>query len=137
MNDIPGKSSAYLPFLIAGWVALVASNLFMPGVAVTDWFQDSSVSADIAAAQGLFPQAEAAVAAAPVARLPAAKPRCEECGVIDSYRPIAATGSSPATYEITLRMRDGSMRVLNDAGPASLRPGDHITLIGGLNPSTR
>lgn len=133
MHNTPGQKIQYLPFLIAGWVALIVSNLAMPGEPVVNWFLGSSASAGSVPAPALFPDATAATLGHSTATAPAMKPRCDECGVVDSNRPIAATDSSPVSYEITLRMSDGSMRVLNDPNPASLRPGERIILIGGLS----
>lgn len=86
------------------------------------------------------------------------KGRCPECGVIVSMREIerhdqdsgsgAAAGVTAAnrdetrvkstrSYEITVRMAGGSSRVLNDANPASLRPGERVIVIDSANASNR
>lgn len=87
-----------------------------------------------------------------------AKPRCPECGVIVSMREIqrhdedsgpgAAGGvtagnrdatrvKSTKSYEIVVRMADGSRRVIHDAKPASWRTGEGLIVIGGVKPSNR
>lgn len=85
-----------------------------------------------------------------------AKTRCAECGVVVSMRETerhdedsapGATGEATAgngdeipvkttrSYEITVRMADGSSRVINDANPARWRTGEHLIVIGGVRPS--
>jgi len=80
---------------------------------------------------------------------------CSECGVVDSVRQIERSGvvdGQPALdvkaagrdsgdaivsnaipgkrYEITLRFRDGSTMVLNEAGPRTWRLGTRVMVIG-------
>jgi len=87
-----------------------------------------------------------------------AKPRCPECGVIVSMREIerhdqdsgpgaaggVKTGNRDETrvkparsYEIVIRLADGSSRVINDAKPARWRPGERVIVIDGADPSNR
>lgn len=87
-----------------------------------------------------------------------AKPKCPECGVIVSMREIerqeegsgpgAADGVAAGTqdetragptgsYEITVRLADGSRRVIDHASPANWRPGERVIVIDGANPSDR
>ena len=66
---------------------------------------------------------------------PATKARCDECGEIASVRHVASAGNLPSTYEITVRMRDGSVRVTSDPTPADWRTGDRIKYIDGANPA--
>ena len=61
---------------------------------------------------------------------------CAECGVVDSVRRVALAGNAPAVYEITIRMRDESTRVVT-LSHGNWRPRDRITLIGGANTSGR
>jgi outer membrane lipoprotein SlyB len=44
---------------------------------------------------------------------------------------------STRTYEFTVRLADGSSRVLNDASPARWRSGERVILIDGANRSNR
>ena len=76
-------------------------------------------------------------AAAPEDAQARPKTRCHECGKIESMRMIAAAGDLPPTYEITVRMRDGSYRVNRDPTPADWRLGDRIKLVGGADSSAR
>jgi hypothetical protein len=61
--------------------------------------------------------------------------RCASCGVVQAIRRIAPMGDRPETYEFTVRLRDGSIRVSRDANQAKWRAGDSIVLIGGANPA--
>lgn len=68
----------------------------------------------------------------------AARARCAECGVIISKREIEAPGDeaslkSSRRYEITVRLEDGSNRVIDDVSPANWRAGERVTLIEGVN----
>jgi outer membrane lipoprotein SlyB len=84
--------------------------------------------------------------------------RCPECGVIVSMREIevrsddaspGATGEavaggqsgtrviSPRTYEVAVRMADGSSRVFNDTSPARWRLGERMILIEGASRPNR
>ena len=57
----------------------------------------------------------------PAAGEAAAGPRCPECGV------VVSTGA----HEITVRMADGSSRVINHASPARWRAGERLIVIAG------
>lgn len=80
--------------------------------------------------------------------------RCPDCGVIESTREIegpdeqtgvGASGRASAgrrggieakpfrNYEITIRMRDGSMRVIRDPRSARWRQGEPVTIIAGAD----
>ena len=64
--------------------------------------------------------------------------RCPHCGWIESKRPIASSITDPQSlgiYEYTLRMTDGSIRVFQEALPASWRVGERLTLIDGQDPA--
>lgn len=61
----------------------------------------------------------------------AVNPLCEVCGIVDSMRDVPAQGDRPARHEITVRLRDGSMRVNENATPGNWRKGDRIMLLGG------
>ena len=148
MKTQPGKSS-YLPLLITGIAVILFSTA---GIArMMGWGPNSTGdSGDI-----LTLDQAASVPARSEAR---AKPRCPECGVIVSMREIqrhdedsgpgAAGGvtagnrdatrvKSTRSYEIIVRMADGSRRVIHDAKPASWRTGESLIVIGGVKPSNR
>jgi hypothetical protein len=59
------------------------------------------------------------------------KPKCNECGVVESMQRVSSDAGSPAIYEIKVRMRDGSMHISHDANPANWRRGQHVILVGG------
>ncbi len=69
--------------------------------------------------------------------------RCADCGIIESMREIDAPGRIDTesrggiearplrNYEITIRLQDGSMRVIRDPKPARWRHGESVTVIAG------
>lgn len=73
--------------------------------------------------------------------------KCPECGVVESKREIAQAGAARAdtaaalsshalpvrSYEVTLRMKDGSSHRFVDTNPANWRPGERVILIGESN----
>ena len=96
---------------------------------------------------------EAAVVPAIAAHTTRAR-RCAECGVIESVQeirapdeitPVKSTGriaagsrgeieaKSLGSYAITIRMQDGSMRVIADPKPAGWRQGEPVTIIAGVD----
>lgn len=76
----------------------------------------------------LSPAAAGAVA-------PRARFRCTTCGVVEAIRRIEPDGSTPASFEFTVRLRDGSIRTSISASAANWRSGDQIMLIGGASAS--
>lgn len=76
---------------------------------------------------------------------PDTKPRCAECGVVESMREIDAaaaaagidrrggTGTMPAKpakrYELTLRMGDGSRHIIASAGKGGWKVGERVIAI--------
>jgi hypothetical protein len=60
---------------------------------------------------------------------------CAECGVIQAIRRVDAVDGHPPTYEITIRLRDGSLRTNSNASPGSWRAGDRIMLINRRHPA--
>ena len=87
-----------------------------------------------------------AVAGAPAAG-DVSRRRCPECGVIASMRKIEPGGLGvpgqamavhPAgRYEFTVRLDDGSQRLITDANPASWRIGERVNIIDGISPARR
>ncbi len=131
----------HLPLWVGGIAAILVSGIAIASLAIS--------------AQGFDGFAEpiepAEPAAAPAIATPRARAyRCAECGVIESMRTIEAadgtTGvNAPAAaaqrggiegarnYEITIRLQDGSMRVITDANPATWRHGERVNIIAGMN----
>jgi len=56
-------------------------------------------------------------------------------GVVETIRRIEHGGLTPANFEFTVRMRDGSARISTTASAGSWRSGDRILLIGGASAS--
>ena len=125
----------HVPLLIAGIAAILFSAVAMAIVPIIRSFHSSFEGGDgIFAQEQLTETSAAALSIVPSGTGKArVKARCEECGVVESMRRVAAVGNSPAIYEITVRMRDGSTRVSSDASPANWHPGERIILIGGGN----
>ena len=135
----------HLPLLIGGIAAILVSGIAIGSLAIS--------------AQGfnrvLAPaEPPEAVAAPAVAAFGARAYRCAECGVIESTREIDApdektgvnaTGRIAAgnrgeterklvrNYEITIRLRDGSMRMIKDPNPARWRQGERVKIIAGVD----
>jgi hypothetical protein len=87
-------------------------------------------------ASGQPDAAEPAAAAASPAPVPGApaRVRCESCGVVESITRFEPEGTQPASYEFTVRLRDGSARVSSMPSPFTWRVGDTIMLKGGEAP---
>ena len=126
------------PLVIAGIAAISFSAVGMTNVPLA-WFHNSVAGFDRISAQDDLSATPAALSL--VSSSGSGKPRvkisCDECGVVDSVRRVALTGNAPAVYEITIRMRDESTRVVTLTGHGNWRPRDRITLIGGANTSGR
>ena len=117
--------SMQLPALITGVAAILFSTVAMTKGPLSGYSRTAFASLDGISAPE--PSPEASVRPAHKARV---KPKCSECGVIESMRRVPPEGDSPAIYEIKVRMRDGSIRVNRDPNPANWRPGEHIILLG-------
>jgi hypothetical protein len=128
------------PLLVWGGAAILASGIAIGSLAI------SAQGSNGDPARAETPEA----AAAPAAPGGRAYYKCAECGVIESTRVIEASndktagyapgrtageiGAKPVgNYEITIRLRDGSMRVITDANPARWRAGERVKLIGGAD----
>jgi hypothetical protein len=57
-------------------------------------------------------------------------------GVVEAIRRIDHGGLTPASFEFTVRMRDGSARISTTTSAGNWRSGDRILLIGGASAST-
>ena len=96
---------------------------------------------------------EEQISAGQARRALSARRQCEECGVVASTREIrqhregsefgaagdvtrggrSAPDESTRTYEVTVRMQDGSNRVFVQASPANWRVGERLIFIAGLS----
>jgi hypothetical protein len=132
-----------LRLLGAGIAAILVGGIAIASLAISgQGISDDSAPAEPPVAAASSP------GAAPAPRAY----RCSECGVIesapkidvsgeqagfDSSGPIAPgkRGEIEATplrnYEITIRLRDGSMRVIRDAKPAIWKHGEAVIIIAG------
>jgi hypothetical protein len=92
------------------------------------------IPATSAAPRAPSPPEAAALAPAAIAT-PAEKPRvrrrCSTCGHLLAIRHIEATKTTPASFEFSIRMSDGSLRTSSAADAGSWKAGDRILLIGG------
>lgn len=135
----------HLPMLAAGIAAVLVSGIAIASLAI------SARGVDGVAATGEPSQMAAAPA---VAVAPPAAGGCVGCGVIASTREIEAsneiaTVNGPGrgaagnraliqakplrNYEIVIRLRDGSTRVVRDANPAKWKRGERVTVIAGVD----
>jgi hypothetical protein len=89
--------------------------------------------AALAVAFGLLAMAPVPAAAEEAA--PRARSRCSNCGVVEAIRRMEHGGIKPASFEFTVRMRDGTTRTSTSASAANWRSGDRIMLIGGASVS--
>jgi len=137
----------HLPRLVGGIAAILASAsvlILLSGMAT------GSLTTPVKSYAGAPAPIEPSVqAAAPGARTY----RCAECGVIASTREIEAAedragvyasgrmlsghrgeleGKPVRSYEITVRLQDGSMRVITDANSANWRQGERVIIIAGV-----
>jgi hypothetical protein len=138
------RKQLHLPLLAGGIAAILVSSIAIGSLAVLPQGFNG-----VFAAAGP-PEA----AAAPAIAAPGASAyRCFGCGMIESARQIEASdeksgvkasgrisagnpgeiaGKPVGKYAITIRLQDGSLRVITDANPARWRPGERVTLIGGM-----
>lgn len=136
------RTAPQVMFRIAVVLAIVAAL----SVLVGPTFREAPGTARSSASSGLL-----AAWGEPAPALPQeaksgirARARCAECGVIVSSSDTetvselmdGSTASTPAPVSsrrwITVRLADGSRRVINDARPADWRSRERVVVIGGL-----
>lgn len=155
MKTAPRKNPlvSLVPLLVA-WVAVVVFGSasvahMLDGRSGSPRSDAGLAGAALAPAPAKSPgiaSAEAAVALSDAGRVratPDTKPRCAECGVVESMREVDAagggidrrggTGTLPAKpakrYELTLRMRDGSRHIIASAGQGGWKVGERVIAI--------
>jgi len=132
---------AHMPFLFAGITAVVFSSLAATLLHGMEWPPESFGAEDATYARSLSPAVPAPTPVAPAVAEAQVKARCDQCGVIETVRATAATADSSADtsagYEVTVRMRDGSTRMLLAASQATWRHGERIIVIDGGNANAR
>ena len=139
------KASPYLRLPVGGIAAILVS-----GIAV------ASLGISAQGSNGVVAPTEVPEAAAVPALAASATRsyRCAGCGVIESTREINGPDEKPGivapsriaagkrgemeakplrNHEITIRLHDGSMRVITDAKPAKWRHGEAVTIIAGAD----
>ena len=125
----------HLRLLIAGVAVILLATSGI--AAVMAWMPVAGDVAEVGLAPDRPPSAagpvgaEAQISAEPTEDDAHARSKCEECGIVASTREIP--GKPARTYEVTVRMQDGSNRVFLHAGPANWRAGERLILIAGAN----
>ena len=106
------------------WIAGIALTLFCAvGIAAVMGWIPSSLSG---------PSGRESVAQPPASAPVAAVATCAECGVIESVRVADAQAKvSTTNYRITVRLNDGSSRVISEAGLPRWRSGDKVKIVSG------
>lgn len=145
MNALPLTATSLLtpkrPLFRARWLAsatwvvgsIACATVAMASVPVGQWLTDLSPSPAVSSQPS---PGELQRARDTQALTPRFKSGCQTCGFVEIIRKLDATGSTPAGYEFTVRLRDGSTRVSKDASAAKWRVGAPIMLIGGEKPSS-
>jgi hypothetical protein len=123
--------------ILAGITAMSLSTVALTK-APSGWLRTSFKGLDRISAQENVPPTATLLSVAPsdLGKV-RVKSGCVECGVVGSVRRIVLSGDAPATYEMTVRMRDGSARVVGIASDRDWRARQHVILIGGGNPLDR
>jgi hypothetical protein len=121
------------------WIASVATTLFCAAsiAAFMAWMPTAIGNpedhATLTEVSSMPAQPAGAKASAGVVSDSPSRRTCAECGVIESVREIDTRGEQAAestrSYEVTIRLQDGSMRVFNEATPRTWRSGTRIMVI--------
>jgi hypothetical protein len=147
---VPPRKVAHLLLAVAGAGVVLFSTAAV--ARIMDWFPTpAAASDDISSGDG--PSAMTAFELPPAA---AGRNhgmwKCAECGAVVSIRkpdnrraakrepaqPNAETAARAADYyEITIRLRDGSNRVITDVNPAAWRVGERVGVIDGKTVAIR
>lgn len=139
------KKPLRLSLLAGGIAAILVSGMAIGSLVISAQGLDGAFSPD---------EPPEAAAAPAIAASGERTHKCPECGVIESMRIIEAAdentgvdapgrivagsrneigGKPPRNYEITVRLRNGSRRVITDANPAKWRLGEQLTIIAGVD----
>ena len=124
---------ALLPQLAGGVAALLCGTAVLAFFPYATWFDFEPVRGNAASVPDLTQAHKPGDAdpetAAPVALPERTRPKCPECGVVDSVRNVTAENDGVPRFEITVRLRDGSTRVNRVSDPTQWRVGERITFI--------
>lgn len=126
---IPYVGSARAPALAAGLIvcAAVVGSLAAVGSIPLSY---ASTQPEHSFAPGAAPATGAAAAAI---NSPSG-PRCSGCGVVESIREMVAADNNATSksYAITVRFRDGTKTVFNEATPRDWHAGERVLVIAGV-----
>jgi hypothetical protein len=131
-----GAMRPRLPVALACFVAaIVFATAGAASTPLASWMGEPADSGALLPAQ----PASNGTAGSPVASAAEVRsrrrPSCASCGVVESVMWLEPAGDRPASYELTVRLRDGSSRTSRIADTAHWRAGDRIMLIGGVQPA--
>jgi hypothetical protein len=150
------KSPSLLPWIMTATVMLLTTAGFAALVAGTPFLTGASRdSLSVSPVESAEPVTAIDAATLPVRALARLKAGCEECGVIESIRETqghdkavlvasakVAENQNRASMrsgsrEITVRLEDGSSRVIVDSNPGTLRLGERVKVIDGIDEPDR
>lgn len=156
---IRNKEAPLLPLLLGGAVVILLGTSGAP--VVMAWVSVSTEGADAILAQESIPALQArpddSVArsrpesANAVAHTRRVRSECDECGIVVSAREVDQSGAEDGekkgsrdetpekmdkSYEVTVRMNDGTNRVFTHPQPSNWRPGERVIFIGGAGQSS-
>ena len=126
---IPFVRSASAPALAAGIIvcAVVVGSLAAVGSIRLSY---ASTQPEHSFAPGT---ATGTTVVAPAAPHSPSGTRCSGCGVVESIREIvAADNATPTSYATTVRFRDGTKTVFNEAAPRDWHAGERVLVIAGV-----
>lgn len=141
MKVLPNRTFPLLAVFIA--VVLFSSASI---AAIMGWYRADAESSSNVRAGHTLPLTESSEFAEAVQSAPKpregkgrAKAKCVECGVVVSMEETDANDGdfgpvAPGSYNILVRMTDGSTRVISHASAGSWRPGERVILIDGAKP---
>ena len=124
-TTIPKK--LHLPLLIGGVAALMLSTAAL--TSTSDWNLMSSPKAEVQPGQDDLTDSSTNALGN--------RSRCDECGVIESVRRAVQVGNATASYDIRVRLGDGSVHTISDSSPANWRAGERTILIAGRDHSSK
>jgi hypothetical protein len=148
--DAPSGRISHVLLLIAGALIVLSSTAALAHM--MDWFPAPAAGPDEVRALDEYSSAVAPGALSHAAGRSHRRAGCAGCGAIVSIRELGGSGVigsktagafaevavQPAKYyEFTIRLRDGSKRVITDANPAAWRVGERVNVIDSVTLSRR
>ena len=122
----------HIPFVRSASAPALAAGIIVCAVVVGSLAAVGSIPLSYASTQP--GPAGATTVAVPKQINPAGDTRCSGCGVVESIREIVAAdnNATPKSYVITVRFRDGTKTVLNEATPRDWQAGTRVIVIAGV-----